>query len=303
MVFSLGSINADLVIYSPEFPQSGETLVGDSFFINQGGKGANQAVAAFKAGAPTTFIGRVGKDYFGDFVVSEIKKYGVNTKVIVDETATTGTALINVDGQGKNKIAIVKGANEKVGEEELKLFQESAKEGDILLLQGEIPVVTIILAAKIALEKRVITIFDPAPVNADLKQVLPYVDYVTPNEIEIKKLSGSENLKEGLEVLKQMGAKKIIIKQGDRGIHYIDSYQEFTLPSYLVKAIDTTGAGDSFNGALAASFSLGLPLMDSLKFAIAGAAISVTRKGAAISSPTQQEIQKLLEENIEKSTN
>ncbi len=296
MIFSLGSINADLVIYSPEFPESGETVVGESFFINQGGKGANQAVAAFKAGVPTTFIGRIGKDYFGEYVISEIKKYGVNSRVIIDETTTTGIALINVDNQGKNKIVIVKGANEKVGEEELKLFQESAREGDILLMQGEIPVVTIILAAKIALERKVTTIFDPSPVNDELKFVLPYVDYVTPNEIEIKKLSGSENLKEGLEILRQMGVKKIIIKQGDRGIHYIDSYQEFTLPSYLVKAIDTTGAGDSFNGALAASLSFGLSLIDSLKFAIAGAAISVTRKGAAVSSPTLKEIQTLLEE-------
>lgn len=296
MIFSLGSINADLVMYSPEFPESGETVVGESFFINQGGKGANQAVAAFKAGAPTTFIGRIGKDYFGDYVISEIKKYGVNSRVIIDETTATGIALINVDNQGKNKIVIVKGANEKVGEEELKLFQESAREGDILLMQGEIPVVTIILAAKIALERKVTTIFDPSPVNDELKFVLPYVDYVTPNEIEIKKLSGSENLKEGLAVLRQMGVKKIIIKQGDRGIHFIDSYQEFTLPSYLVKAIDTTGAGDSFNGALAASLSFGLSLIDSLKFAIAGAAISVTRKGAAVSSPTLKEIQTLLEE-------
>jgi ribokinase len=292
-IFVLGSVNVDLVLYSDKFPEKDETVFGSEFLINQGGKGANQAVAASKIGADVTFIGRVGDDFFGQFANNALKSSNVNTHLFVDKTTTTGVALINVDSLGENCITIIKGANGLVGEEELSYFKQVISSYDILLIQGEIPTETLVKAAQIANEVNAIVIFDPAPVREELVEAIPFATYITPNEIELKKLTKKNSIDE----LLNMGAKNVVLKLGSKGIKFKNSDTDTVLPAFVVEAIDTTGAGDTFNGSFAAVLSKNYSINDVLRFAIAASSISVTRKGAAVSSPTFEEVVKFLEEH------
>ena len=290
-VFVLGSINVDLVVYAEHFPEKGETVVGKEFFINQGGKGANQAVAAKKAGADAIFIGRVGTDIFSNIAEESLKKFEVTHRLTFDKTAQTGIAVINVDKTGENRITIIEGANGHVGSEELEFLKKNIKSGDFLLLQGEIHVDVLVEASKIAKSAEAFIIFDPAPVKEELINVIPYADYVTPNEVELRKLTNSNDPAE----LLRLGAKNVIFKMGERGIRFINLNEIFEVKAFKVNAVDTTGAGDTFNGSFAAALSMGMDIKEALRFANAAAAISVTRKGAAVSSPTYEEIISFME--------
>jgi len=290
-VFVLGSINVDLVVYAEHFPEKGETVVGKEFFINQGGKGANQAVAAKKAGADAIFIGRVGTDIFSNIAEESLKKFEVAHRLTFDETAQTGIAVINVDKTGENRITIIEGANGHVGSEELMFLKKNIKSGDFLLLQGEIHVDVLVEASKIAKSAEAFIIFDPAPVKEELINVIPYADYVTPNEVELRKLTNSNDPAE----LLRLGAKNVIFKMGERGVRFINLNEIFEVKAFKVNAVDTTGAGDTFNGSFAAALSMGMDIKEALRFANAAAAISVTRKGAAVSSPTYEEIISFME--------
>ena len=290
-VFVLGSINVDLVVYAEHFPEKGETVVGKEFFINQGGKGANQAVAAKKAGADAIFIGRVGTDIFSNIAEESLKKFEVAHRLTFDKTAQTGIAVINVDKTGENRITIIEGANGHVGSEELEFLKKNIKSGDFLLLQGEIHVDVLVEASKIAKSAEAFIIFDPAPVKEELINVIPYADYVTPNEVELRKLTNSNDPAE----LLRLGAKNVIFKMGERGVRFINLNEIFEVKAFKVNAVDTTGAGDTFNGSFAAALSMGMDIKEALRFANAAAAISVTRKGAAVSSPTYEEIISFME--------
>lgn len=290
-VFVLGSINVDLVVYAERFPEKGETVVGKEFFINQGGKGANQAVAAKKAGADAIFIGRVGTDIFSNIAEESLKKFEVAHRLTFDKTAQTGIAVINVDKTGENRITIIEGANGHVGSEELMFLKKNIKSGDFLLLQGEIHVDVLVEASKIAKSAEAFIIFDPAPVKEELINVIPYADYVTPNEVELRKLTNSNDPAE----LLRLGAKNVIFKMGERGVRFINLNEIFEVKAFKVNAVDTTGAGDTFNGSFAAALSMGMDIKEALRFANAAAAISVTRKGAAVSSPTYEEIISFME--------
>jgi len=294
-IIVLGSANVDLVLYSDKFPEKGETVFGNEFFINQGGKGANQAAAASKIGADVTFIGRVGDDFFGRFINESMKSFGVKTHFFVDKTAATGVALINVDRLGENCITIIKGANGLVGKEEVDYVRQITMQGDIFLLQGEIPTEAIIEASKLARDNSGTVIFDPAPVRGDLRKIIPLATYITPNEVELEKLTKTNNPLELIEA----GAENIVLKLGSRGIRFINSKTDISLPAFVVDTVDTTGAGDTFNGSFAAALALDYDLESALKFAIAASAVSVTRKGAAVSSPTFKEVVKFLEEKDE----
>jgi ribokinase len=290
-VFVLGSINVDLVVYAEHFPEKGETVVGKEFFINQGGKGANQAVAAKKAGADAIFIGRVGTDIFSNIAEESLKKFEVAHRLTFDKTAQTGIAVINVDKTGENRITIIEGANGHIGSEELEFLKKNIKSGDFLLLQGEIHVDVLVEASKIAKSAEAFIIFDPAPVKQELINVIPYADYVTPNEVELRKLTNSNDPAE----LLRLGAKNVIFKMGERGVRFINLNEIFEVKAFKVNAVDTTGAGDTFNGSFAAALSMGMDIKEALRFANAAAAISVTRKGAAVSSPTYEEIISFME--------
>ncbi len=288
----IGSINADLVIYSNRFPKIGETIIGNEFFMTQGGKGANQAVASKKSGGDTTFIGRVGKDFFGEFALSELNRYGVNTKVMADPYSQTGIALINVDRRGHNKITILPGANEKIGKDEVNILYDDLKKGDFLLLQGEIPIKTLMEVARYGRKIGATVILDPAPFKKELKKVFPYVKFLTPNELELKQIEKYENIQKLMD-----SDISLIIKSGAKGVLLRKKDLKISIPAFSVKAVDTTGAGDTFNGSFAAALSLGMNVRDALVFASAASAISVTRKGAAISMPERKEIENFLKSN------
>ncbi len=293
VIYVLGSINADIVVYSDRFPDPGETLEGSDFLLNQGGKGANQAIAARKAGVNTEFLGRVGDDYFGEVVLSELKKAGIFPNVTIEKETFTGVAIINVNKKGENKIIIIHGANGKVGNREISYLNNHLKKEDVLLIQGEIAPKVLEEAAKNASEKGASVIFDPAPVNNELKSIVRYATFVTPNEVEIRSLTGFSG-EEGVKRLFSLGAKNVIVKLGERGVYYYGEQGEIALPAFKVQSVDTTGAGDTFNGAFAAAVSEGMALKDALVFAEAAAAISVTRKGASVSSPYKKEILEFL---------
>ncbi len=290
-IYVLGSINLDLVVYAERFPEKGETIFGKEFFINQGGKGANQAVASKKSGGDTTFIGRVGTDIFADMAINSLKAFGVEHFVTKDEHSQTGIALINVDNSGENRITIIEGANGKVGDEELDFLTTHLKKDDLLLLQGEIRIDKNLKATQIAKEVGASVIFDPAPVKSEFTELISFVDCITPNEIELRTLTKSNDPYE----LLNMGAKNIILKLGEKGVRFINEEKDFMVEAFRVEAIDTTGAGDTFNGSFATALSKGYKIEDALKFASAASAISVTRKGAAVSSPTYEEVIKFLE--------
>ena len=293
MIYVLGSINADLVVYSARFPDVGETVVGNDFLVNQGGKGANQAIASQKAGGETTFIGRVGDDYFGTLVLESLRRERVNLRVKREKSTSTGIAVINVDKRGDNKIIIIHGANGKVDGSETVYLKERFKKGDVLMIQGELNAGVVRDAARIAKSSGAIVIFDPAPVSSELKSIIPFATFVTPNETEIKTLTGLSGDK-GAEALLKMGAESVIFKKGENGLLFLSSKESFSVSAFPVKAVDTTGAGDTFNGAFAAALHAGKSLKEALVFGEAAAALSVTRKGASTSSPYKKEIEEFL---------
>ncbi len=302
MIYVLGSINFDLVIYSQKFPEIGETIKGSQIIFNLGGKGANQAIAAKKLNGEVLFIGKLGNDFFGKFLIDCLNEFNINYEIKIEKNLNSGIAVINVDSEGRNKIVIYEGANGVVGKEEIDFLIARIKEKDILMLQGEIPIETIFDAAKITKEKGGIIIFDPAPAKKDFLEILPYITYLTPNEIELESLTSKDlDFEDKLDFLIERGTFAIIAKLGEKGIFYKDREKNsIKIDAYKVNAIDTTAAGDIFNGAFASSLDKGVSLYDSLKFSVAASSISVTRKGASISCPNYEEVIKFMEERDEK---
>ncbi|MBC7194174.1 MAG: ribokinase [Caldisericia bacterium] len=302
MIYVLGSINFDLVVYSNRFPEIGETIKGSQILFNLGGKGANQAISAKKLNGEVLFIGRLGSDFFGKFLIDYLNEIKLNYQIKIEKEINSGIAIINVDSEGRNKIVLYEGANGKVGDEEIDFIKEKIKKDDLLLLQGEIPIETIYETSKIAFENGAIVIFDPAPAKKEFLQILPYVTYLTPNEIELETLTSKEgDFEKKLDFLIERGAYSVIAKLGEKGIFYKDKEgRRIKIDAYKVNAIDTTAAGDIFNGAFASSLNRGVPLYDSLKFSVAASGISVTRKGASISCPNYEEVIKFMEERDEK---
>jgi ribokinase len=299
-VIIFGSINMDLVVKTPRFPQPGETLVGHTFFTAPGGKGANQAVAVGKLGIQARMVGRVGGDMFGKTLLESLKRSGVDaTYVVVDDDQPSGTAVIFVDDTSENEIVIVAGANGAVGDADLARLDEVLKPGDQLLLQLEVPMETVVAAAKIAHEKGAIVIFDPAPVAALPEDIYGYVDVITPNETEATALVGFEvnnevSAAKAAKVLQERGVREVVIKMGSKGAYWDDGQKAVFIPAFKVDAVDTVAAGDAFNGAMAAGLSEGLDMQEALRWGMAGGAISATRSGAQPSLANRKELLALL---------
>lgn len=299
-VIIFGSINMDLVVKTPRFPQPGETLVGHTFFTAPGGKGANQAVAAGKLGIQARMVGRVGGDMFGKTLLESLKRSGVDAAyVVVDDDQPSGTAVIFVDDTSENEIVIVAGANGAVGDADLARLDEVLKPGDQLLLQLEVPMETVVAAAKIAHEKGAIVIFDPAPVAALPEDIYGYVDVITPNETEATALVGFEvnnevSAAKAAKVLQERGVREVVIKMGSKGAYWDDGQKAVFIPAFKVDAVDTVAAGDAFNGAMAAGLSEGLDMQEALRWGMAGGAISTTRSGAQPSLANRKELLALL---------
>ncbi|WP_053367541.1 ribokinase [Bacillus sp. FJAT-27245] len=284
----IGSINMDLVTKVSRVPLVGETLIGDSFYTNPGGKGANQAVAAARLGARVSMIGCVGDDSFGRQLIANLESQSIDTsKVGIVSDTSTGIASITLSG-GDNSIIVAPGANNLLTPEYLLRHENAISESECILLQLEIPMETVGLAASIAKKHGVRVILNPAPFQPLPEQLLKDADYLTPNEHEQKQLvlSLDSNLKQ--EVL-----EKCIVTQGPKGVAiHKDGLGE--IPGYQVKAIDTTGAGDTFNGALAYALSEGMGLKEACRFANAAAALSVTKPGAQGGMPSRQEVEALM---------
>lgn len=290
-VLVIGSVNMDLVTKTSEVPKIGETLMGESFFTIPGGKGANQAVAAARLGAEVTFIGCVGNDTFGRQLTEELSKEGIHTSYVKTVThTTTGTASITLSN-GDNSIIVVPGANFAVSPEYVQSFEHVIAETDILLLQLEIPLESVLEAVKIAKKYRVKVILNPAPIQPLPKDLLEQVDYLTPNEHEHDLLLSLPELT--TQELKAIKGKCIVTK-GSKGVALMQDGVAKVIPSLKVEVVDTTGAGDSFNGALALSINEGMSLEAACTFSNAVGALSVTKLGAQGGMPSREEVEEFL---------
>ena len=286
-VIIFGSINMDLVARTPRLPVPGETLLGRDFFTAPGGKGANQAVALARLGVPTKMVGRVGGDSFGSELLGSLQAAGVQTAhVLVDEAASSGVAAIAVDDAGENQIIIIPGANGRVNETDVERLTRVLPGAIALLIQFEIPMSAVLLAAQAARQASVQVILDPAPAQLEVPaELYGLIDIITPNEIEAGQLvgfpvDGLESATEAAAILLQRGVKTAIIKLGAQGAVCATKEETFFVPAFPVSAVDTVAAGDAFNGGLAAALALGLPLRQAVVWGAAAGALASTKPGA-----------------------
>ncbi|QYN44703.1 ribokinase [Gilliamella sp. ESL0441] len=296
----LGSVNVDHILNVPTFPQPGETLTGSAYQISFGGKGANQAVAAGRLGANVQFIAAVGNDDLGRKVKLQLKEDHINThSVTTIDGENTGVALILVNGEGENQIAIYSGANNAVTPEYLLNFADDIINADAILMQLETPLETIEHAAKLAKQHHTQVILNPAPAKQLSDDLLKNIDIITPNETETEYLTGIKVLtildaQKASSFLHNKGVKIVIITLGDKGAWVSCAGNGELITGFQVKAIDTIGAGDTFNGMLVTALLEGKTLNQAVKYAHAAGALSVTKAGAQTSVPTREEVDNFL---------
>ncbi len=301
----VGSINLDLVATSERAPRPGETLSGTSFATFNGGKGANQAVAAGKLGYPVRMVGKVGDDEFGSALKHGLRRAGVDVKAVGVAPGSSGVALINLASDGQNSIVVVPGANGKVLPKDVSRHAGILKSAGIILSQLEIPLITVEALAVFAHRHNVKLMLDPAPARELPSGLLRLIDWITPNESEARTLCGlaaDEPITPGTardcaELLLKRGPKNAIIKMGSTGAFLATAEGvRLMVPTFEVKAVDSTAAGDAYNAAFAASLLSGKRPIDAARYAAAVAAISVTRKGAQPSMPSSREVVKFLKD-------
>lgn len=277
----------DLVVTASKRPNKGETILGESFRTVPGGKGANQAVAAARLGAEVYMIGCVGNDSFGKIILDNFSANSVFTTYVEPVTHTkTGTAHITL-ADGDNSIIFVKGANDYVTPEYVKNAQDIIRSSDIVLIQQEIPEETIEYVSEITYESGVPLILNPAPARPVSKKVIEKATYITPNEHEASVLFENMDIHSALEKY----PNKLFITEGINGVRYHNGEREVLVPTYQVEAIDTTGAGDTFNAAFAVALAEGKSFEESIRFANRAASLSVTKFGAQGGMPTRAEVE------------
>ena len=295
-VVVLGSSNMDIVITTNRLPKVGETVIGKEIDYFIGGKGANQAVAAARAKSDVRFLSKVGKDTFGEKILSYLQKEKLDTSCVQEEESIfTGIASI-FKLPKDNCITVVSGANDWVDFDYVNKYSKWIKEADVLLVQMEIPIETVGYALQLAKENNVKTIVNPAPYNKEILRFLSYIDYLTPNETELMALLNEQEISEiqwasRMLEWEKKHTTKIILTQGEKGVSFIENEQVVTIPAYAVEVVDTTGAGDTFNGVLAARLSKKEDLRTAILWANAASSLSVTKLGAQTGMPTALEIQ------------
>ncbi len=295
-IIVIGSSNTDMVIKTEKIPMPGETILGGTFLMNPGGKGANQAVAASRLGGKVTFIAKIGDDLFGNQTTGILKKEGIDTSYIVkDSELPSGIALITVDEEGENSIVVAPGSNHNLMVQDIDNDILTGDKFKVMLLQLEIPLMTVEYAALTAAESGIKVILNPAPAQKLHDYLLRHIWLITPDESEVELLTGIKVHNEftaeaAATSLLKRGVKNVIITMSAKGA-FVKS-EDFTemFPGIQVKAVDTTGAGDVFNAALAVATAEGKGLRDAVIFANKAASICVTRMGAQASAPYRKEI-------------
>lgn len=283
MIYISGSLNMDLCIETPYVPQAGETITGKGFITNGGGKGANQATAAAKLGGKIAMCGAVGNDAFGETLLANLSSAGADISHIRKiDGISTGIAVIIIS-DSNNRIILDKGANAFLTENDIDEFLKNAGKGDIFLTQLENPIKVAGYGLKLAKELGLYTILNPAPANKEIEEYLSFVDLVTPNETELELFGGKDKLFNA-------GVKKIVTTLGSKGYEIADKNGAKVYPCIKVKAIDTTAAGDTLCGGLAAGLAEGMSLEEACAFGSKAASIACTRKGAQQSIPTKAEV-------------
>ncbi|WNN44291.1 ribokinase [Winslowiella toletana] len=298
----LGSINADHILNLAQFPRPGETVVGTQYQVAFGGKGANQAVAAGRSGADIAFIACVGEDDIGERVRKQLEDDRIDiTPVEAVAGTATGVALIFVNGEGENSIAIHAGANAALTPEYVTRHQQTIADASALLMQLESPLESVLAAARIARQHQTQVILNPAPATQLSDELLSLVDMITPNETEAEILTGihistDDDAARAAAVLHDKGISNVLITLGSRGVWLSDNRQGQRIEGFRVKAVDTIAAGDTFNGALITALLEQQPMAKAVRFAHAAAAIAVTRHGAQPSVPWREEIDSFLQQ-------
>ncbi|MGD1857153.1 MAG: ribokinase [Leptolyngbyaceae cyanobacterium] len=301
-IIVFGSLNMDLVAQVPRLPQAGETILGTGFMTVPGGKGANQAVAAARLGAPTAMVGRVGDDSLGTLLRDSLQAASVATDEVLADLGPSGVALISVDELGENQIVVVPGANGKVDRTDVKRLplNNAPSDPSILLMQFEIPLEAVIAAAEQAHSRDARVIVDPAPAQSQLPpEFYRLVDILTPNQTEASQLTGLKvssvtTAMEAAQVLRQRGTSTVIVKLGSQGAVVASNSEVFHVPAFQVEAVDTVAAGDAFNGGLAVALWEGKSLRQAVEWASAVAALSVMKSGAQASMPLREEVETFL---------
>jgi ribokinase len=279
-----GSLNMDFVVKVKHLPAPGETVLGHGFRMIPGGKGGNQAFAAARLGVNSVhvkMIGRIGQDSFGDLLKASLAGAGVDVSAVhTSRSQSTGAALISVDGQGQNSIVVAAGANAELLPGDAEAMRRVFRGAAVALFQLETPIATVAAALRIAREEGARTILDPAPAQPLSREILPLVDFLTPNETEAA-------------VLGDVEVRNLILKLGPAGCRFTGGGETLEVPAPSVEAVDSTGAGDTFNAAFAVALAEGSSIPHALRFANRAAALSVTRMGAQSSVPSRVEVDAL----------
>jgi ribokinase len=297
-ILVVGSSNTDMIVKLDHIPRPGETVIGGEFATAAGGKGANQAVAAARAGAQVTFLACLGQDQFGEAALAGFQSEGIETRYIKQvKGAASGVALICVSKHGQNSIAVASGANNRLLPVDVRNSRKPFDSASVVVMQLETPLPTVLAAAKLAKASGAKVILNPAPARPLPPELLKLISILTPNELEAETLSGVQvrdaiSARRAAERLQRAGPEFVVITMGPRGAFVLDGTAGQLMRAPKVKAVDTTAAGDVFNGALAVAIAEGQPLLSAVRFAIAAAAISVTRLGAQPSAPFRPEIER-----------
>jgi ribokinase len=295
----VGSSNTDMILKLDRIPRPGETILGGEFVTAAGGKGANQAVAAAKAGGDVTLVARVGRDMFGEQAVAGFKEHSINVDYIQKDKSPSGVALIFVADDGENSIGVGGGANANLSPADVRKAKAAFTTAHAVVMQLETPLETVQAAAELATAKDAIVILNPAPAQKLPDSLLKKVTVLTPNETEAELLTGIKvtdgaSCIRAADALLRKGIETVILTLGARGAFFATKTGKHLVTGFKVKPVDTTAAGDTFNGALAVALAEGMPMLEAVRFANAAGAISVTRMGAQPSAPSRNEIEKLL---------
>jgi ribokinase len=296
-ILVVGSLNADLVVRTPRFPQPGETISGEDLQVIPGGKGANQAVACSRLGANVSLLGRVGKDNFGDFLLDNLKSNNVDSVLVQRDVASTGTAIIVVDADGQNSIVLSAGANSKVSD--LDIEHASFSSFNLLLLQLEIPTPIVLSTAKHAKENGIRVLLNPAPAKELPEELISLAEFIIPNETELSLLTGMEvndvpSAEKAAKKLLERGVQNVIVTLGSNGALIVTKAKSQHISSFKMDVVDTTAAGDAFIGGFATSLLQNKSLEDSVRYGCACGGLATTRFGAQPSLPTKEEVERFM---------